>query len=335
MSSRSSSRAAAAHQFPAMARLRAAVAAARSSAGAGGGALLHQGRTGRGRVAEPGADGAGIAADDLADGHLADAEGAGDAGRAVAHHVQGAEPQPGAAGVRRARAMASPGTASTAAAVPRLGWRRPVARSRKVARSRPRRWRWPGRCCRLMPAAERTRTRATAGTAGRVARDGTGRGVDAHLSSPPRPGSRAVGAGLAGPAGGIQGPVDFLVAEAGLAGSLSEGAQVGGGVSLERAVGGPVQAALRLPSGWRASQRARVPRSRCWAGRGPGRCRCGWEGSARQARSQLRVPWRPGVPHGGRGGRRPGRAAPEVAASRAEVHVVPARWPLRWAVPVK
>ena len=103
MSSRSSSRAAAAHQFPAMARLRAAVAAPRSNAGAGGGALVPPGVVQVGDlVAEPGADGAGVAADDLADGHLADAEGAGDAGRAVAHHVQGPQPQPGAAGVHAA-----------------------------------------------------------------------------------------------------------------------------------------------------------------------------------------------------------------------------------------
>jgi hypothetical protein len=35
----------------------------------------------------------------VADGHLAGAEGAGDAGRAVAHDVQGAEPEAGTAGV--------------------------------------------------------------------------------------------------------------------------------------------------------------------------------------------------------------------------------------------
>src|SRR5205807_10330472 len=70
-------------------------------AGAGGGALVPPGVVQVcDLVAEPGADGAGVAADDLADGHLADAEGAGDAGRAVAHYVQGAEPQPGAAGVQ-------------------------------------------------------------------------------------------------------------------------------------------------------------------------------------------------------------------------------------------
>ena len=33
-----------------------------------------------------------LAADEGEDGHFADAEGAGDAGRAVAHDVQGAEP---------------------------------------------------------------------------------------------------------------------------------------------------------------------------------------------------------------------------------------------------
>ena len=34
------------------------------------------------------------------DGVLADAKGAGDAGRAVAHHVQAAQPQPGPAELR-------------------------------------------------------------------------------------------------------------------------------------------------------------------------------------------------------------------------------------------
>ena len=51
-------------------------------------------------VAQPGADGAGVAADELADGLGVDAGGAGDAGRAVAHDVQGPQPQPGAARVQ-------------------------------------------------------------------------------------------------------------------------------------------------------------------------------------------------------------------------------------------
>ena len=41
----------------------------------------------------------GVAADEALDGFFADAEGAGDAGGAVAHHVQGAQPQPGSARV--------------------------------------------------------------------------------------------------------------------------------------------------------------------------------------------------------------------------------------------
>ena len=44
-----------------------------------------------------------------ADGHLADAQGAGDAGGAVAHDVQGAQPQPGAAGVDAGAAQGAAG----------------------------------------------------------------------------------------------------------------------------------------------------------------------------------------------------------------------------------
>src|SRR5271165_5222253 len=70
-------------------------------AGAFGGALVPPGVIQSGHlVAEFRADGAGVAADQGADGHLADTGGTGDAGRAVAHHVQGPEPEPGAAGVQ-------------------------------------------------------------------------------------------------------------------------------------------------------------------------------------------------------------------------------------------
>src|SRR5271167_789596 len=70
-------------------------------AGAFGGAFVPPGVVDGGdRVAQLGADGAGVSADQGADGHLADAGGAGDAGRAVAHHVQGPQPEPGAAGVQ-------------------------------------------------------------------------------------------------------------------------------------------------------------------------------------------------------------------------------------------
>src|SRR5262249_3981083 len=51
-------------------------------------------------VAKFRADGGGVAADDGADGGLADAQGAGDAGRAVAHDVQRAQAQPRAASVQ-------------------------------------------------------------------------------------------------------------------------------------------------------------------------------------------------------------------------------------------
>jgi len=98
MSSWSSSRAAPAHQFPALARLRASSSGA-FGAGAFGGALVPPRvvQAGDG-VAQGRADGAGVAADQPLDGFLPDAQGAGDARRAVAHHVQGAQPQPGPSG---------------------------------------------------------------------------------------------------------------------------------------------------------------------------------------------------------------------------------------------
>jgi hypothetical protein len=90
-----------------------------AAAGAGGGSAFGRGAFGgalvppRGvqagdRVAQRRADGAGVAADQPADGFLPHAEGAGEAGRAVPHHVQGAQPQPGSA---RVQAVARPGAA--------------------------------------------------------------------------------------------------------------------------------------------------------------------------------------------------------------------------------
>src|ERR1700691_4963165 len=68
--------------------------------GAVGGAFVPPGVVeGGDGVAELGGEGGGVAGDELADGLLADADGAGDAGRAVAHHVQGPQPEPGAASV--------------------------------------------------------------------------------------------------------------------------------------------------------------------------------------------------------------------------------------------
>src|SRR5689334_16143693 len=81
-----------------------------AAAGAGGGGAFGPGAFGGAlvpprvveadhRIAQRGADSAGVAADEALDGVFAGAEGAGDAGGAVAHDVQGAEAQPGSAGV--------------------------------------------------------------------------------------------------------------------------------------------------------------------------------------------------------------------------------------------
>src|SRR5579859_5952474 len=53
-------------------------------------------------------------------------------------------------------------------------------------------------------------------------------------------------AGLAGSAGGVQGSGDLLVFEAGLAGGGGQGAEVGGWVGVEGAVGGPEQACVAV-----------------------------------------------------------------------------------------
>ena len=70
-------------------------------AGAFGGPLVPPGVVKSGHlVAEFRADGAGVTADEFGNGCFADAEGAGEAGGAVAHDVQRAQPQPGAAGIQ-------------------------------------------------------------------------------------------------------------------------------------------------------------------------------------------------------------------------------------------
>ena len=56
-------------------------------------------------------------------------------------------------------------------------------------------------------------------------------------------------AGLTGPAGGIEGPGDLAVAQAGLAGGGDQRAEVGGRVGVQGAVGGPEQACVAVPFG--------------------------------------------------------------------------------------
>ena len=99
-------------------------------AGAAGGAFVPPGVVEAGDgVAQLRADGAGVAADELADGHRVDADGAGDAGRAVAHHVQGPQPQPGAGRVQPCLGRVRLVTVRTAVAVPGCALLRPEARA--------------------------------------------------------------------------------------------------------------------------------------------------------------------------------------------------------------
>ena len=55
--------------------------------------------------------------------------------------------------------------------------------------------------------------------------------------------------GLAGLAGGIEGAGDLEVGQAGLAGGGGQGAEVGGGVGFQGAVGGPVQTVVAVAFG--------------------------------------------------------------------------------------
>ena len=72
-------------------------------------------------------------------------------------------------------------------------------------------------------------------------------GGGAHVSSPASAWRSATV--LAGSAGGVQGAGDLLVAEAGLAGGDRQGAEVGGLVRVEGAVGGPEQACVAVSLG--------------------------------------------------------------------------------------
>ena len=139
-------------------------------------------------------------------------------------------------------------TASTAAVVPRFG---PAAAAVQVRDGGAVQARGGGDgavgAAVLAQAADVRAGRARAG--GRVrraglARDGTGRGVDAHCHHRLRAGSRR--SGLGGAAGGVQGAGDLGIGQAGLAGGVGQRAEVGGGVSFQGAVGGPVQARVAV-----------------------------------------------------------------------------------------
>ena len=82
-----------------------------------------------------------------------------------------------------------------------------------------------------------------------------------------------IGAGVAGAAGGVQGPGDLLVAESGVAGGGGQGAQVGGRVGFQGAVGGPEQARVAV-----AFLLAGDPAGQVGEGMVRGRARLGPEG---------------------------------------------------------
>src|SRR5216683_2621776 len=203
MSSWSSSRAAPAHQFPAMARRRARVAAPRSARVCSGARLSHQ------------------------------------------------------ASYRAVTLSRSFGL--TVRASPRTRARMVISRTpaARAMRAEP----WPITCralsrSRVPPDSRRRRawSRAAPGPAaggrGSVRCWPAGAGVLMLMSG------RCLGLVIgrdgtdrAGPAGGVQGPGDLLVAEAGMAGGGGQGTQVGGGVGLQRSVGGPEQARVAVSLG--------------------------------------------------------------------------------------
>ena len=72
--------------------------------------------------------------------------------------------------------------------------------------------------------------------------------------------------GLAGAAGGVESAGDLAVAEAGLAGGGSQRTELGGGVGVQSAVGGPVQAGVAVafgpagdPAGQLGERPVRIP----------------------------------------------------------------------------
>ena len=90
-------------------------------------------------------------------------------------------------------------------------------------------------------------------------------GGGAHVSSPASAWRSAWS--LAGSAGGVQGPGDLLVAEAGLAGGDRQGTEIGGRSASRARLAAQNRPALRFPSGWLATHWARWVRSRPRAGR--------------------------------------------------------------------
>ena len=191
--------------------------------------------------------------DEGADGHLADAGGAGDAGRAVAHHVQGPQPEPGAAGVQagagQGRAgdgaqggggVGSAGAAAGDQVVDRGGGQAGGGGDAAVGAAVSRR--------------RRTWSRAAPGpvSGGRGSAGCWPAGAGVLMLMSVRCLGLVigrVGTGLAGSAGGVQGPGDLGVVEAGVAGGGGQGAQVGGRVGLQGAVGGPEQARVAVAFG--------------------------------------------------------------------------------------
>ena len=145
------------------------------------------------------------------------------------------------------------------------------------------------------------------------------------------------GVGLAGAAGGVQGPGDLGVGQAGLAGGGGQRAQVGGGVGFQGAVGGPEQAGVAVAFGLGGDPAGQVAQVTVRGRTGfgslvlPGGLQEPGDGGPVEAAVAAG-----GLRGAGRGGRRPGRAGPGCSRRRSrKSRWCAGRWPLRWAVPVK
>jgi hypothetical protein len=183
------------------------------AAGASGCAFVPPGVVERGdRVAEPRVDGRGLAAGEFLDGLLAGSGRAGDPGRAVAHHVQGAQPQPDAARVHAARTGAACGELDRRGDGGRLA----AAASDVVHR----RWLDPGGCgdCPAGAALPQLGQMVVGGAAPADGIDGVVVTAGGHVSSPPRPGGHAGRGGSGRSCGRSPGSAGFPVPRGRLAG---------------------------------------------------------------------------------------------------------------------
>ena len=240
-------------------------------AGARGGALVPPGVVDGGDgVAQLRADRRGVAADERADGLRLDADGAGDAGRAVAHHVQGTQPQPGTAGIHAVAGHGCAGDGEQGGGG--VGGGR-AAGGQVIDGG----WGQAGRGgdaavgpAALAQPADLLLSGAGAGLLGIGGdRPGRGEGCGAHVSWPARLGDRA-GRGRRWPVRRAESRVRVISLSSRPAwrAAAARGLRSAAGSASRARLAAQNRPALRLPSAWLATHRARWLRSWPGAGRG-------------------------------------------------------------------